>query len=185
MLNMQVVSTSIRIGRQKGYVFSLGMAAVIGLQAALAVLFADLLTGDLQVVPLIKQYAVQILVVLAAGFVVKGFTARAARKAHVEKHYTGDPFLRGVMMSAMNVLNIPFIFAIAGFLVANNYLPATHTARILYVPGVACGALAIFCSYARLADWIRRNAAFFTRNIYFFVGGLLAVGAVVEAVRIY
>ena len=185
MLNMQVVSASLRDGRRKGYVFSGGMALVIAFQAALAVLFADWMTTGLRLVPLIKSYAIYILALLAAGFFVKGVLARKQRQGKNEKPHTGSPFWRGVMLSAMNVLNIPFIFAIAGFLVSHDVLPESDGARLLYVPAVGLGAFATFCTYSRLAESISRNAAFFTRNIYFFIGGLLALGAVFEGVRVF
>ena len=43
MLNMQVVATACRAGRDKAYAFSAGLSTVIGLQATLAVFFAHLI----------------------------------------------------------------------------------------------------------------------------------------------
>lgn len=184
MLNMQAVATSVRVGRSKAYQFSTGMAVIIGAQAAIAVLFADLIGSHPGLMPALKQWAVPILFVLAIGFTVKGFRARAARKARREIAYTGTPFWRGIMMSTMNVLNIPFIFAIAGFLMAGGWLSRGYYPRLFFVPGTALGAWSIFLGYARLGDWIDRNAGFLTRNINFFLGGLLVVLAVVQGVRV-
>ncbi|OAV44625.1 LysE family translocator [Lewinella sp. 4G2] len=180
MLNMQVVSTSLRLGRNGGYVFALGMVLIIAVQATLAVLFADFLTGDLHIVTTIREYAMHILLVLALGFGIKGYFARNARKRKEDKKYTGGPFWRGVMMSAMNLLNIPFIFAIAGFLLAHETLPNSVSGRVAYIPGTALGSFAVLCGYSRSADWISRHAAFFTRNLYFFLSGMLALLAVVQ-----
>lgn len=185
MLNMQVVSTSLRLGRRGGYIFAVGMVLVIALQATLAVLFADFLTGRWQIVPTIKAWAIPILFTLAVGFATKGYFAREARKKEKYPSYKGDPFWRGMIMSAMNLLNIPFIFAIAGFMLAHEWLPDTFGARLLYIPGTAIGSLLTLCCYARMAEWISLRAAFFTRNIYFFVGGMLAGLAVVQAIRTY
>jgi threonine/homoserine/homoserine lactone efflux protein len=185
MLNMQVVGTAVRVGRRKAYVFSAGMAAIIGAQTTLAVLFANLLTTNPSVVPTIKQWAVPLFLVLALVFVWKGFRARAARKAEVERPYKGGPFWRGMVMSMMNILNIPLVFAIAGFLMADGYLSRDFIPRLFYVPGTALGALLVFVLYGRLSGWINRNMALFTRNINFFIGGLFALLAVVQAVQMY
>jgi len=183
MLNMQVVSTAVRVGKPKAYLFSAGMAMVIGAQTTLAVLFANLLTANPSVVPAIKQWAVPLFLVLALVFVGKGFRARAARKAEVERPYKGGPFWRGMMMSMMNILNIPFVFAIAGFLMADGYLSRAFLPRLAYIPGTTLGAFMIFVLYGRLSGWITRNMALFARNINFFIGGLFALLAVVQAMQ--
>lgn len=185
MLNMQVVGTALRVGKRKAYIFSAGMAAVIGAQTTLAVLFANLLTANPSVVPTIKQWAVPLFLILALVFVWKGFRALAARKAEVERPYKGDPFWRGMMMSSMNILNIPLVFALAGFLMADGYLSRAFLPRLFYVPGTALGALLIFFLYGRLSGWISKNMALFTRNINFFIGGLFALLAIFQAVQMY
>lgn len=184
MLNMQAVATSVRAGRSKAYQFSTGMAVTIGGQTAVAVMFADLISSHPDFMSGLKRWAVPILAALALGFAVKGFRARAARKAHKERPYTGTPFWRGFMLSFMNVLNIPFIFAIAGFLMAGGWLSRAYYPRLLFVPGTALGALLIFLLYARLGKWIERHAAYFTRNINFFLAGLLALLMVVQFWRV-
>ena len=184
MLNMQVVSTSLRVGRRKAYLFNLGLVTVIVAQTILAVLFADYLLRS-NIVPTIKQWAIPILIGFALGFLAKGVLARKARHEHRVQEYRGGPFWRGLIISAMNVLNIPFIFALASFQVAHDILPITYLAKCFFVPGVALGAYGVFFGYARSAGWISRHAEYFTRNIYFFVGGLLAFLAVVQGIRGY
>ena len=184
MLNMQVVATSLRLGRRGGYLFAAGLVVVIAVQAVLAVLFADYLT-DFHVIPLIKKWAIPLLAGLAIAFTAKGYLAMRARHRHEDdKPYKGDPFWRGFMMSAMNILNIPFIFAVATFHVAHGYLPDAPLPRIMFVPGVVLGASTTFFFYARTAGWISRHASYFTRNIYFFLGALLAAGTVVQIFRV-
>jgi threonine/homoserine/homoserine lactone efflux protein len=185
MLNMQVVGTALRVGKRKAYLFSAGMALIIGAQTTMAVLFAKLLTTNPSVVPAIKQWAVPLFLILALVFTWKGFRARAARRAEVVQPYKGGPFWRGMIMSSMNILNIPFVFAIAGFLMADGYLSQAFMSRLFYVPGTALGALFIFTLYGRLSGWINRNMALFTRNINFFIGGLFAFLAVVQVVQMY
>ena len=184
MLNMQVVSTSLRIGRRRAYLFNLGLVVVIVAQAVPAVLFADYLLST-DILPTIKQWAIPILAILALGFTVKGYHALKARRNARERTYTGGPFWRGVVMSAMNVLNIPLIFALASFQLAQGILPQAYVARVMFIPGIALGALSVFFVYARLAAWISRHAEYFTRNIYFFLGGLLAVLAIAQSFRVW
>lgn len=185
MLNMQAVATSVRVGRRRAYLFSAGLATVISAQTILAVLFADVLTGNPRIIPAIKEWAIPLFLVLAAVFTWKGYRAREARKADEERPYKGGPFWRGIMMSSMNVLNIPLIFALAGFLMSEGLLSRAFLPRLIYVPGTTLGAFLVFLLYARLSGWISRNMALFTRNINFFIGGLFVVLAVVQAMQMY
>jgi threonine/homoserine/homoserine lactone efflux protein len=184
MLNMQAVATSVRAGRRKAYAFSGGLAAVIGGQTALGVLFADLLTRNPAVISGIKSWAIPLFLILAGVFVWKGFSARAARKAHIERPYKGGLFWRGMVMSMMNILNIPLIFAIAGWLIADGYLSRAFLPRLAYVPGTALGTLGVFFLYVLSSDWISKHAAYFTRNINFFLGGLFAMLAIIQVMQV-
>jgi threonine/homoserine/homoserine lactone efflux protein len=183
MLNMQAVATSVRAGERKAYAFSGGLAVVIGAQTALGVLFADLLTRNPAVIAGIKSWAIPLFLILAAVFTWKGFRARAARRAEIERPYKGGPFWRGMMMSSMNILNIPLIFAIAGWLIGDGYLSRDFLPRLAYVPGTALGTLGVFFLYVLSADWISKHAAYFTRNINFFLGGLFVLLAVIQAIQ--
>lgn len=180
---MQVVGTVVRVGKPKAYLFSAGMAAVIGAQTTVAVLFANLLTANPEIVPGIKRWAVPLFLVLALAFVWKGFRARAARKAEVERPYKGGPFWRGMMISMMNIQTIPFVFAVAGVLMADGYLSRAYLPRLAYVPGTTLGAFLIFALYGKLSGWITRNMASFVRNINFFISGLLVLFALLAAMQ--
>lgn len=184
MLNMQVVATACRAGRSKAYAFSAGLSTVIGLQATLAVFFAHLITGNVFILKGIKQWAIPLFLVLAVVFIAKGFSARAARRAEIEQPYPGGPFWRGFVSSAMNVLNIPFFLAIVGWLLSTGYLTRSFVPRVMFILGTGAGTLGVFFLYARLSGWISDHAAFFTRNINFFLGGLFVVLAAIQAVRI-
>lgn len=185
MLNMQAVATACRAGKQRAYIFSAGLATVIAMQTTLSVFFAGVFTRHPYILKGLKEWAIPLFLILAVVFVAKGFRARAARKAAIEQPYKGGPFWRGVMMSMMNILNIPLILAIAGWLIAAGYLAPGFLPRLAYIPGTALGALFIFFLYARLAEWISEHAAFFTRNINFFLGGLFVLLAVIQAWRIW
>ncbi len=181
MLNLQVVSTAVRIGRRGAIRFSWGLILVIGLQAVLAVAFANWMARHPQILTSIEQWGVLMLFLLGVGFTIKGYRTR---KAGLGRPYRGGPFWRGVMMSAMNVMNIPLLLAIAGFSIARGWLPEGIPPRIAFVPGVMSGAFLSFYGYVRTAPWIHQHADYLTRNIYFILGGLLFLLAVVQGISV-
>lgn len=183
MLNMQAVATAVRADRGQAYRFAFGMATVFPLQAGISIFFANYLTTHPFIMEGVKQWAVPLLLTIGIVFLYKGVSARKARKAEVVKPYSGGPFKRGLGISLLNVLNVPFFFAISGWLLAQDILPNAPIPKLVYIFGIGFGALIVFLTYARLADWFSRHASLLTRNINFLIGGLLVVLAVIQAIR--
>ncbi|CAH0999424.1 hypothetical protein LEM8419_00723 [Neolewinella maritima] len=185
MLNMNSVSVTLRAGRRAGYRFGMGMATAFTSQAALAVFFASYFTAHPSILTFMRQWAVLVFLILAAFFLVKGFRAKLQAEDPDTRPYHGSAFLRGVALALMNFLTVPYFFAVCGWLLADGYLAADLGSRLGFTVGVGAGALTIFGAYARSARWMQRRAHFLTRNINFLLGGILAILAVVQGIRIY
>ncbi len=183
MLNMQAVSVACQAGRPNAYRFSIGMAIVFPLQAGISIFFANFLTDHPWILEGLRQWAVPLLMAIGGVFIFKGFSARANRKAHINKPYKGGPMKRGFGMAMLNILNIPLFLALGSWLIANGYLPDAPLPKLIFIFGVGIGALIIFVIYTRMADWFSRHAAVLTRNINFVIGGLLVFLAAIQAIR--
>jgi hypothetical protein len=46
------------------------------------------------------------------------------------------------------------------------------------------GTLGVFFLYVLSSDWISKHAAYFTRNINFFLGGLFAMLAIIQVMQV-
>lgn len=185
MLNMTSVNVSLRAGRRAGYAFALGMALTLTLQAGLAVFFARYLTENTGILVSLKTWAVPVFIGLSGFFLLKGWRAQSADVSTFDRPYRGSPFLRGAVLAVMNLLTVPYFFAISGWFLSGGYLSTDGAARVLFTLSAGAGALLTFMAYARLADWMYRNARFFTRHINYFLGGLLMMLAVVQGIRVY
>ena len=185
MLNMTSVNVSLRAGRRAGYAFSAGLAAAFTAQAGIAVFFADYFTSHPGIIGHLKQWAVPMFAFLAVFFLVKGYRGYVARESPEDRPYHGSPFVRGAVLAVMNLLTVPYFFAVSGWLLAHGTLAGGGIARVAFTFGAGFGSLVIFGAYARLADWIHRKALFLTRNMNFLLGGLLALLALVQGIRLY
>lgn len=185
MLNMTSVNVSLRAGRRAGYAFAAGMAATFTAQAGLAVFFANYLADHPTLIIFLREWAVVAFVFLAVFFLFKGYRGRIAEAAPDGGRYRGSPFLRGLVLALMNLLTVPYFFAVSGWMLAGGHLPADAYGRLGFTVGAGAGALLIFGAYARLANWMQRKALFLTRNINFLLGGLLAILALVQGIRLY
>lgn len=185
MLNMTAVSTSLRAGRRAGYRFASGLSSMLTLQAGVAIIFADFLVAHPGIIEGMKRWAIVIFGTLAVFFLIKGWRVQHADIAAEDRPYHGSPFWRGVAMAVMNFLTLPYFFAVGGWLIADGYLASALAPKVFFTVGAGLGSLTIFGAYARLADWIKRNALFLTRNINYILGGLFVVLAVAQGIRIY
>ncbi|PPK88320.1 threonine/homoserine/homoserine lactone efflux protein [Neolewinella xylanilytica] len=185
MLNMTSVNVSLRAGRRTAYIFALGMATTVLLQAGIAVFFAGFLNDHALVVDALRQCAILVFLFLSAFFLFKGIRARVAEASQPDRPYRGSPFLRGTLLAVMNLLTVPYFFATSGWFLANGSLHDTALARIVFAGSAGVGALVIFMGYARAAHWMHRNARFVTRNINYLLSGLLLVLAVAQGLRLY
>ena len=185
LLNMNSVSVTLRAGRRAGYVFGAGMALAFTAQAALAVFFASYFAAHPSILTFMRQWAVLVFLVLAAFFFVKGFRAQLQHEDPAAKPFHGSPFMRGIALALMNFLTVPYFFAICGWLLSGGHLRGDLSARTGFTLGAGAGAMLIFGAYARSANWMERHAHFLTQNINFLLGGILAILAVVQGVRMY
>ncbi|WP_420461291.1 LysE family transporter [Neolewinella sp.] len=185
LLNMNSVSVTLRAGRRAGYVFGVGMTVAFTTQAALAVFFASYFAAHPRILTFMRQWAVLVLLVLAAFFLVKGFRAQLQHEGPESKPYHGSAFVRGIALALMNFLTVPYFFAVCGWLLSDGYLQSDFGSRTGFTLGAGTGAMLIFGAYTRCARWMQRRAHFLTRNINFVLGGILILLALVQAIRMY
>ena len=185
LLNMNTVSVALRAGRRAGYIFGAGMTLAFTAQAALAVFFASYFTAHPSILAFMRQWAVLVLLVLAAFFLNKGFQAQLQHDDLASEPYPGSPFVRGIALALMNLLTVPYFFAVCGWLLSHGYLQGDLSSRTGFTLGAGAGAMLVFGAYARSARWMQRRAQFLTRNINFLLGGILTVLAVVQGMRMY
>ena len=185
LLNLNGVSVTLRAGRRAGYLFGAGMTLAFTAQAALAVFFASYFTAHPSILTFMRQWAALLLLILAAFFLIKGFRAQHRHADPASEPYHGSPFVRGMALALMNLLTVPYFFAVCGWLLSDGYLQGDLGSRRGFTLCAGAGAMLVFGAYAHSARWMQRRAQFLTRNINFLLGAILMVLAVVQGMRMY
>ncbi|MGB3548416.1 MAG: hypothetical protein WBA17_15695 [Saprospiraceae bacterium] len=182
MLNMTSVAVSLEHGRRAGRQFAIGTALTFGLQAAIALIFADYLSENPGIIEGLKKAAVGIFLVLAGYFFIK------ARRGGVAKARTTKPgqmYGFGILLAAMNALTIPFFFAMATWLQSEGYLIITPFIILSFSCAVFMGSLTVFLFYGYSATYVERRAAFITRNINYILCGLFVTLASFQVIGMF
>ncbi len=113
MLNMTAAKISLKEGHVRGFVYSIGVCVIVGVQTYLATIFAKYLNQHPDVIDVLKRVALVIFILISIYFFLV-----ANSDANVQKEYASKSkksrFFQGLLMSALNVFPIPYQAYVAG-----------------------------------------------------------------------
>ena len=181
MLNMTAVKYTLDKSSKEGIVFSLGAALVVIPQAFIALVFARFFADNPQVIDRLNWAGV---IVLFSLSIVFWFQARRKFKAQGAKR-KGKSFLKGVFMSTMNMLAIPFYLVLSSVLENRGQLIMEQPYINIFVGGVFFGALSLFLTYVRFALLIQKRASFIARNINYILSALFLILGILAGIKMF
>ncbi|WP_117885541.1 LysE family translocator [Aureibaculum luteum] len=179
MLNMTAVRTTIEQGKRAGVVFSAGASVVVFIQASIALVFANYLSQNPNVFNHLKIAAIIVFFILALFFFIqarKTFNAEGKSKK-------GNLFFIGMLMSAINMLAIPFYFGLTTYFEVNGQLIMEQPYIILFIIGAGLGSFALFFLYVFFASLITRRAKFIATNINYILSGLFFILGIIAFLK--
>ena len=161
MLNMTGLKISINLGRKQAVKFALGASIVVFIQALIALFFADYFVKNPTIINALKSVAVVVFFVLSIFFFLLSRKKVEANVSYNKSKY----FLKGIGMSAINMLAIPFYLGISIYLASSKIIFIEHPFIILFVTGASVGSFLLFYTYILLAKIIIKKVAFIASNI--------------------
>lgn len=181
IINMTIADVSIRHGLQTAFRYSIGSAVAVFVQVLIAVGFTNYLSKNPEVLSFLERLAVVVFLSLAIVFFFMARRAHAPRT----KAYTGRAYLMGFAISMMNMLAIPYYFAVSAYFRAREWIVADWPYRWLYIIGTTLGALGFLLIYARFAQHIAQRVKHLSRKMYYFLGALFLCLAMLQLVNLY
>jgi threonine/homoserine/homoserine lactone efflux protein len=83
-----------------------------------------------------------------------------------------NSFLKGVGMSAINMLAIPFYLGMSIYLASEGSIIIEHPFILFFIIGAAIGSFLLFFTYIALAKIIENRISFIARNINYILSAL-------------
>ncbi len=188
MLNMSVVNCSLQADRSAAVRYAAGISTIMTLQAGIAIVGANYLRQNPDIIELLSWWAVPVLIFLAAFFFFKWYRENQSDKTveeQREEQEVDSPFSSGISVALLNFIAIPYYFAIGSWLMADDRLSTAVIAKCLFVVGTGAGNMAILSGYAIGATWIDRHAHYITHHFHLLVGSLFVVLAGIQAFRMW
>lgn len=161
MLNMTVLKIRMKIGKIESLKFAIGASFIVFLQAGIALFFADFFSKNPRVIELLKVAGVFVFFILSIFFFV------LSRKELNPKstNDTGNFFLKGIAMSSVNMLGIPFYLGTSIYLASENKIIIEQPYILLFVFGASLGSFLLFYTYIIFANVIIKRVSFIAKNI--------------------
>lgn len=183
LVNMTTVRVCLKRGFGAALQFNIGATVATFIHCYIAIAFAGLLSHNPNFLVYLRQMALLLFLVLSFVFFYQAISQRAARASKQKKL---RPILLGFLVAAMNVLNIPAVFAFGTYLRARGQIVFAAPYRFFFLIGAALGAFTMLSVYAAFAERINQNAnGANIQRLNYFMSGLFLLLALVQGLQLY
>lgn len=182
LINMSVAKTCVERGRNNGLIVALGASFVVVFQALIAVLLARYIFGNPYVQSMLLRTGLVIFLIMAIFFFVKAKQSKVP-KVKISKNRGLKSLGKGMAISALNVLPIPYFCALGAALNVSGKVDYDIVAIVIFVVAAAVGTFSALYLYVLFFARIQNRETSFTRFSNYFMAGLMVILMLITLVR--
>lgn len=182
LINMTVAKTCLERGKKNGILVAIGASSIVFIQALFAILLAKYIFFNPYVKNMLLRTGAVIFFLMAIYFFVKAKQRRTKMKVY--KHAGSRSFFKGVMMSLVNVLPIPYFCTIAAAMSVSGKIE--YDALRIFIFGTAAGAGTFVTLYFYVLSFLKieKKTASITKYSNYFMGILMLILVMLTVARI-
>ena len=183
LLNMTAANISLREGHVRGIMFSIGACVVVFIQTYIAAIFARYISNHLEVIEVLQRVAfvIFILITIYFLFIVKKKPKQSLEIKIRSKH---SRFFQGMLLSAINVLPIPYQAYMTITLASFGWLEFDKISVLSYVSGAVMGTFVMLYVYIFFFDKIRGKTFTSQKNMNYVIGAVTGVISIITLINI-
>lgn len=171
VLNMTALKIRLDSNQREFTKFSLGVSLIVFIQVSLSVFLTDYFNRNSEFLVILEKTGILILIGLSIYFFQKN--KKEKKKQDLVKS-TKNLFLRGMILSLLNMFAIPFFCAVIAMLTNLSLMNFDVISIFLFVIGAAFGAYCILYLYAKNATYIQQKTGNMTQNIHLILSYITA-----------
>jgi len=183
LLNMTAAKISLKEGHVRGFVYSIGVCVVVGVQTYLATIFAKYLNQHPAVIVILKRVALVLFILISIYFFLLAKSNSSPQKVDTFKSKKSR-FFQGVLMSALNVFPIPYQAYIVTTLMSYNWLSLDRLAIGSYVAGAISGTFVALYIYILFFDKIKNSKFTAPKRMNYSIGIITALISIFTLINI-
>ncbi len=184
IINMTVADTAIHRGMKAGIWVAIGASLVEFIQSFVAIKFTWLFSENSEVD---FWFGIIAFIVFWALAIYYFFFAKASNPASdiMKDEKKHSDFFKGMLVSAMNVLVIPYWVFYGSYLNSQGWLSLENEIIAVFAIGVMLGTFVLLLLYAKLGQVITSRAAQVTRYVNKFIGGIFLLFALYQTWKVF
>ncbi len=181
-LNVAAMQIGIQESIHEAIWFSLGSLLVEMLYVRLSLVGIDWVRKQGKLMKWMEWITLAIIVALAVGsFVAASKGNGSAKNILLNNHL--HRFLLGMVMCAINPVQIPFWFGWSTVLFNKNILQAKPAQYNLYIIGIGIGTLLGNCVFIFGGKWMVQRIANSQQYLNWVIGGIFTITAIIQLVK--
>ena len=187
LINMTAAKVGVNEGRTRALIFALGASAVVLFQSFIAVIFAQLIDSNPEILNLLREVGLVIFLGLTIYFFMKGGEVNHEHK-ELKLHSKKNRFFMGMLLSALNFFPIPFYVFVSITLASYHYFEFTNAFIYTFVFGSGIGAFFAFYCYIAFFKKLESHTVFILKNMNYIIGsitGLICLLTLFNVIKFY
>jgi threonine/homoserine/homoserine lactone efflux protein len=183
LLNVNAAKMSVEKGKTNGYIFGIGVSTVVMVQALIAVFISKYLYTHPETIDWLQKIALLVFAFFAIYFFIKAKKGKAkpVKVVPVKKR---SSFLKGMLLSAVNMLAIPFFSGVNAMWNASGWIKFKIGDILAFVLAAGCGTFAIMYLYVVYFNKLETRTNRFSKNSNYILSALMLVLLVITIFRI-
>ena len=181
-INVSIAEMAIQRGTRVAISMAIGAAVVEFLQSYIALSFYHILTHNEEMERTIILICIPIFLVVGVFYLFKknhNFQKPTTKAANVMGA------AKGLVLSSVNLMAIPYFVVIGGYLASANYISLKAEFIAAFSSGVVLGSFITFFIYAQLGQVIRKKSDKMSKYASKVVGMIFIAIAISQAIRYY
>jgi len=185
LVNMTVAKTCIERGKASGIIVAFGASLVVLLQALIAIQLARYIFDDRWMYNMLLRTGVVIFLILGIYFFLKAKRRASKKKVKLAKHGVVRSFLKGAMISAFNILPIPYFCMVGAALNLKGTVDYDLATIWSFILAAASGTFVVLYLYTVLFLKIGIKEDRFIKRSNYFMALLMGILMVVTLFRAF
>lgn len=183
LVNMTAAKISLKEGRARGIMFSVGASFIVILQTTIASIFAKYLNNHPGIVETLQRVALGIFILISIYFFV---TAQKQKETQLQTEIKSgrSRFFQGMLMSSLNVFPIPFQAYMTLTLASMGWMSFERSNIAAYVAGVASGTFLMLYAYIFFFNKIKGKSFTSQKSMNYSIGIITAIIAVFTLINV-
>ncbi len=184
LVNMTVAKTCLERGKRSGILVAFGASVVVLLQALIAIQLARYIFDDRWMYNMILRAGVVVFLLLGIYFFAKARQRSKQKKVKLSEHGILRSFFKGAMISAFNILPIPYFCMVGAALNLKGTVEYDLATIWSFIIAASAGTFMMLYIYAISFVKIQIKEERFAQKSNYFMAMLMGILMVVTFIRV-